>query len=86
MSEWHLRAVTGIRTTYARFIDGLDRIVAYIDFDQWEDQASPAQYEWSVQDGSCGKVLESGHVDGDMSLAAAQAEADAAAARLFLGR
>ncbi|BBX87973.1 hypothetical protein [Mycolicibacterium aubagnense] len=86
MSEWKLQHVTGTRTTYARELEGLDRIVAYVDFDQWEDESTPPFYEWSVQDSSCGKVFEQDYVDGTVGLEAAKRAADNAAGRLFPGR
>ncbi|MEB3023385.1 MULTISPECIES: hypothetical protein [Mycolicibacter] len=85
MSSWKLHNVSGTQTTFARAIEGLDRIRAYVDYDQWEDEEVPLSYFWSVQDGSCGQILESAHVDGDKGLAAAQAAADAAVSRLFPG-
>lgn len=84
-TSWVLHRARDTRTTFARALPGLDRIYAYVDFDQWEGEEHPLSYHWSVQDGSCGQVLDHGHVDGDQGLAAAQAAADAAAARLFPG-
>lgn len=85
MSGWKLERARGTQTTYSRALEGLDRIYAYVDYDQWEDEEKPPHYRWSVQDGSCGKVLASGYTD-EGGLAAAQADADDAAAKLFPGR
>lgn len=83
MSEWKLHRVCGTRTTYARSLDGLDRIMVYVDLDLWDDETEPVSYDWQVADGSCGKVLDSGQVDGEAGLLAALTAADAAASRLF---
>lgn len=85
MSDWKLQRVAGTRTTYARELEGLDRIIAYVEFDQWDDEMTPPFYDWSVQDGSCGKVLDQDYVDGTAGLDAAKQAADAAAQRLFPG-
>ena len=84
MNGWKLQRTLGSQTTYARELPGLDRVYAYVDYDQWEDDDQPTHYRWSVQDGSCGEVLDSGYTD-EGDLTAAQADADAAAARLFPG-
>ena len=47
------------------------------------DRTLPYSYHWSVQDGSCGRVIEQGSIDGDDGLETAQLAADEAAARLF---
>lgn len=83
MSQWKITSSSGGDTTYTRAVDGLDRIRAYVSFSQWEDEERPTHYSWSVQDGSCGKVLQRGTVDGDEGLPAAQKAADAAVAQLF---
>lgn len=46
-----------------------------------EKGREPFNYYWSVQDGSCGRVLEHGLTDGEEGLEKAKSEADAAAAR-----
>ena len=62
-----------------------DRHAVYVEYEaNWESEG-PLLYSWSVQDSSCGRVLDSGHIDGEEGLAGAQRIADAAAAQLFPG-
>lgn len=84
MSEWKLERTSGTQTTYSRELEGLDRIYAYVDYDQWDDEPAPTHYRWSVQDGANCKTLDSGYTD-EGGLAQAKADADAAAAKLFPG-
>jgi hypothetical protein len=81
MSDWKLQPGVGGPTTYRR--DLHDPFVVYVAYEiDWE-QDQPVQYTWSVQDGSCGRVLEHGWVDGDQGLEVAKRTADAAVAQLF---
>ncbi len=85
MGTWEPNGRYGFRRSYVRKLEGLDRIRVYVDFEQWDDEDAPLEYQWQVSDGSCGRKLDYGSVDGDAGLAAAMAVADAAAARLFPG-
>lgn len=85
MGEWRLHQAHGNRTVHRRELEGLDRIMVYVEYEQWDDEDAPSFYSWQVSDGSCGKTLDGGYVDGKRGLRAAQVEADAAAARLFPG-
>ncbi|MFA5709302.1 hypothetical protein [Mycolicibacterium sp.] len=82
--SWRLQPSVGDRTTYSR--DLHERFVAYVDVDTDWERDEPLSYTWSVQDGSCGRVLDRGWVDGDQGLATAQLAAEEAAARLFPGQ
>ena len=84
MSEsprWELKSNSYGHVTFRRFVGG-DRIYAYVVFDQ-EGDREPFSYHWSVQDGSCGRILEQGWTDGEHGFEAAKAEADEAAGRLI---
>jgi hypothetical protein len=87
MSGWVRGDTWGGRACYRREVGG-DRIMAYVAFDLIDpeldgDRTLPYSYHWSVQDGSCGRVIEQGSIDGDDGLETAQLAADEAAARLF---
>lgn len=83
--QWVPQGVAAGRVRYRREVSGLDRIMAYVEFERWED-SPPTSCHWSVQDGSCGKVLDQGWVDAEQGgLGGAFVAADAAVARLFPG-
>lgn len=84
MSDWKLSPRLSGGVTYRRELH--DRFMAYVDYDLDWEQEEPLFYNWSVQDGSCGRTLESDYVEGAVGLAGAQRLADEAAARLFPGR
>ena len=54
-SGWELRSSSYGHVTFWRRLR--DRFVAYVVFDTEEDR-EPYTYHWSVQDGSCARVLE----------------------------
>ena len=79
ISSWELQSNSYGHVTFRRDLG--DRFFAYVVYDKEEDR-EPFSYHWSVQDGSCGRVLEQGWVDGEEGMAAAKAAADEAAAQL----
>lgn len=82
MSEWRRHyGVLGSGVTHR--LDLHDRFVAYVDVDSCWDTGDVLTYHWSVQDGSCGKVLDQDWLDGDVGLDAAKKAAQDAAVRLF---
>ncbi len=87
MSGWTRGDTWAGRACYRREVGG-DRIMAYVAFDLTDpeldgDRTQPYTYQWSVQDGTCGRVLEQGSSDGDNGLENAKREADEAAARVL---
>lgn len=84
-NTWKIFNTSGNSITYARELSGLDRVYAYVRFEQWEDEDAPPSYRWSVEDGSCARVFDDGYIEGSRGLRAAQDTADAAARRLFPG-
>ncbi|MDB2196300.1 hypothetical protein [Mycobacteroides abscessus] len=83
MSNWTRGDTWGGRACYRREVGG-DRIMAYVAYDlPWDDEEGSAVYEWSVQDGSRGRILDQGFIDASEGLAGAQRAADEAALRLF---
>lgn len=81
MGAWKLIPSLSGRTVYRR--DLHDRFVVYVDHETDWEQESPLGYHWSIEDGSCGRVLEQDWVDGAEGVWGAQRIADEAAARLF---
>lgn len=80
-SGWALQSASFGHITFRRHLG--NRILAYVVYDNEEDRDYPFSYHWSVQDGSCGKILDQGWVDGEEGLETAKAAADEAAAALF---
>lgn len=81
ISEWKRHPVVGSRIVHR--CDLHDRYVAYVDVDSCWDTGRVLTYHWSVQDGSCGKVLDQDWLDGDAGLEAAMKAAQDAAVKLF---
>lgn len=76
MSGWTRGDTWAGRACYRREVGG-DRIMAYVAFDLTDPEldggrTQPYTYQWSVQDGSCGRVLEQGSSDGDNGLETAR--------------
>lgn len=85
MSEWKRGDTWGGLQQSCRSLEGYDRINVIVHYDSpWDDEERQPDYRWSVQDGANGgRTLDSGWVDGEEGLEAAQRAADEAAARLF---
>ncbi|MDO3312586.1 hypothetical protein [Mycobacteroides abscessus] len=81
MSDWKLIPSVSGRIVHRR--DLQDRIVAYVDYETDWEQEDPLTYHWSIEDGSCGRVLEQDWVDGKIGLAQAKKIADEAVDRRF---
>lgn len=84
MSKWKLIPSLSGRAVYRR--DLHERFVVYVDHEAEWEQERPLMYHWSIEDGSCGRVLEQGWVDGAGGLVEAQRIADEAVVRRFPGR
>lgn len=81
MGDWKMVPSVSGRIVHRR--DLQDRIVAYVDYETDWEQEDPLTYHWSIEDGSCGRVLEQDWVDGKVGLAQAKKIADEAAVRRF---
>ncbi|SIE03692.1 hypothetical protein [Mycobacteroides abscessus] len=81
MGDWKMVPSHSGRIVHRR--DLQDRIVAYVDYETDWEQEDPLTYHWSIEDGSCGRVLEQDCVDGKVGLAQAKKIADEATDRRF---